>query len=188
MHMKRFCILLLLLTTLCPLFANKISVDVVKDGWRYVQTERTPHIFAVWKTLTDGGIALWCAQNEDFKEVKQYSIVIYYYFDTDIEEDSRLLLKMRDGSIIELKCRAHSTTMRLGLAAITFAEYLVSEEQLQEIMNNNVVKIRVETEFSNNDSKVYGKMFSKTIAKDYKLIEDTLTKEVLKEETFYDNF
>ena len=181
--MKKTLLLLLLLTAFCPSFANKIIVDKVENGLRFVQTKPTSHVFAVWETLTDGGIELQCYQNMNIKEIKLYHLVIYHYF--DIEEGSRLLLKMENDSIMELRSMLHSFTID---RSFTYTIYSVSEEQLQELMNNNVVKIRVETESGNKDSKVYGKMFSKTIAKDYKLIEETLLKEVPKEKTFYDDF
>lgn len=184
--MKKILTLITVLLTLIPIHAQKISLDKVKEGCRYIETKRTPHTFMVLKTLTDGAISLSCTEKAG---IKQYYLVIYYYFVEEIEEGGQLLLKMENDSIIELQSGSHSTTFMgtLGFPStptITFAQYPILEEQLQEIINNTVVKIRVETLTGSIDSKTYGKKFSKTIAKDYELIEETLKQE----RTIYDDF
>ena len=62
--------------------------------------------------------------------------------------------------------------------------YPISKEQLEKVIANNVVKIRVETPIGHFDGKVYGKKFTQAITKDYKAIQKAREKET----SIYDNF
>jgi hypothetical protein len=97
-------------------------------------------------------------------------------------------LKLENDEVIELKAKSHSETIKnwvfTVLQTITFTNYSISEDQIQKIIENNVVKVRVETSIDYFDGKVYGTKFSKTIANDYKLIKKALEKEISVYEDF----
>ena len=165
--------------------AEGIMVDKEKDGYRIIQTDRTPHVFLVKGTMNDGAISLDIWEKDG---IKQYSICIYFYTVEDIEKNAKLLLKFGNDEILELKSSDRSTTQRVGtfpiIQTLTYVSYPISREQLQKVMSNNVVKLRVETSTDHIDGKVYGKKFTNTICNDYALIEQALQQE----NSLYDDF
>lgn len=184
--MKRVFFTLAMLIAFCTtISAEKVLVDKVKDGFRIVQTQRTTHVFMVVGTMNDGAISLDCWQKEG---ITQYSIVLYFYAEYNIEEGSKLLLKFDNDEILELYSNSDITHTWTGNAfaqiPISFVGYNVTLEQLKKIMTQNVVKLRAETFADHLDGKVYGKKFSKTIKKDYDVIEKALQQEV----SLYDDF
>lgn len=182
---KVFLILLSMLLTASCFAKAKISVDKMKDGYRVIQTERTPHIFPYKATWTDAAISLDIWTLDDWKN---YSICVYLFAEVSIEKGAKMLLKLDNDEIIELVAKDNSETIRNVVfpvvQIITFVNFSTSESQLQKIMDNKVVKVRVETSIDKIDGDVYGNKFSKTISDDYKLIEKTLQKK----NTIYDNF
>lgn len=184
--MKRVFFAFAMLIAFCTtIFAEKVIVDKIKDGFRIVQTERTPHVFLVGGTMNDGAVSLDCWQKDG---VKQYSIVLYFYSEYNIEKGSKLLLKFNNDEILELYSSSDIGHVWTGNAfaqiPVYFVDYNVTLEQLNKIMTQNIVKLRAETFSDHIDGKVYGKKFTKTINKDYGLIEQALKKEV----SLYDDF
>ena len=184
--MKRFFLTFVMLIALCfTISAEKVIVDKVKDGYRYVQTERTSHVFLVNGTIYDGAISLNCIEKDGFE---QYSIVLYFYSEYNIKKGSKLLLKFDNGDILELYSNSdiiHTTTGNaFAQISICFVDYDVTLEQLEKIMTHNVVKLRAETFSDYIDGKVYGKKFTKAIIQDHVLIKKALENEV----SIYDNF
>lgn len=163
----------------------KISIDKMKDGYRIIQTERTPHIFPYVATMTDAAISLdlW-----KLNDLENYNICIYIFSDVNVDKGNSLLLKLDNDDVIELKAKSKSETIKnwvfTVLQTITFTNYSITEEQIKQIIEHNVVKVRVETAIDFFDGKVYGNKFSKTIANDYKLIKKALEKDI----SVYDNF
>ena len=181
-------VLLLLIISFIAMGGNakeKIKIDKMKDGYRIIQTERTPHIFLYAATMTDAAISLnlW-----KLNDLENYSICTYIFTDVNIDEGASLLLKLDNNDIIELKAQSKSETIKnwvfTVLQTITFTNYAVTEEQIKQIIEHKVLKVRVETSIDHFDGKVYGNKFSKTIANDYKLIKKALEKEI----SVYDNF
>ena len=76
---------------------EKIKIDHMKDGYRIIQTERTPHIFPYKRNLTDAAISLDVVEYGK----KDYSICIYLFADLNIDKGSKLLLKLDNEEIIE---------------------------------------------------------------------------------------
>ena len=184
--MKR--VLFLMLIALVAIGGNakeKIKIDKMKDGYRIIQTERTAHVFPFTKTMTDAAISLDLWKLSDWEN---YSICVYLFTDVNIDEGASLLLKLENDEVIELKAKSHSETIKnwvfTVLQTITFTDYSITEDQIQKVIENNVVKVRVETSIDYFDGKVYGTKFSKTIANDYKLIKKALEKEI----SVYDDF
>lgn len=184
--MKRIILLLCLpLVLVSACYAKeKIKIDHMKDGYRIIQTERTHHIFPYKRNLTDAAISLDVVEYGK----KDYSICIYLFADLNIYKGSKLLLKLDNDEIVELEADLDSETVRnlifTTVQIITFTSYKVTEEQIHKIIENNVVKVRMETSYDYFDAKVYKDKFSKTIYKDYLLIEDALQEEI----SIYDNF
>lgn len=184
--MKRIILLLclpLILVSVCYA-KEKIKIDHMKDGYRIIQTERTPHIFPYKRNLTDAAISLDVVEYGK----KDYSICIYLFADLNIDKGSKLLLKLDNEEIIELEADLDSETIRnvifTTVQIITFTNYKVTEEQIHKIIENNVIKVRMETSYDYFDAKVYKNKFSKTIYNNYLLIEDALQEEI----SIYDNF
>lgn len=183
---KHLLLSILLLSSFLVYAGGKINVDKMKDGYRFIQTERTPHVFMHKETMTDGAVSLdfW-----NYDGLENYSLVIYLFFEKNIEEGAKLLLKLDNDEVIELESSSPLNTIRNVVVfpvvqTITFINYPISKEQLNKVIVNNVVKIRVETPIGHFDGKVYGKKFTQAIEKDYKAIQKTREKET----SIYDNF
>lgn len=144
--MRKILVILAMFFAVCPVFSQKISVDKVKDGYRVIQTERTAHVFLVKGTMNDGAVSLDYIENGMYK---QYSIVLYFYQEYNIEKGAKLLLKLDNGEVIELSCSSDISHTYTGNAfaqiPISFVSYQITPEQLKTIETNNVVKLRAET-------------------------------------------
>lgn len=175
--MKKLFFIFAMLLAITSMSANGILVDKVKDGFRFVQTERTPHVFLVKGTMNDGAVSLDYRSNDEFK---QYSVVLYFYSDYNIEKGAKLLLKLDNDEIMELSSNDKASSTYVGNAfaqiLVSFVSYDLTTEQLKKIMTHNVVKLRVETFSGFLNGKVYGKKFSKAISSDYKEIQKALSK------------
>lgn len=184
--MKRIILLLCLpLILVSASYAKeKIKINHMKDGYRIIQTERTHHVFPYKRNLTDAAISLDVIEYGK----KDYSICVYLFDDLNIYKGSKLLLKLDNDEIIELESNLDSKTVRnvifTVVQTITFTSYMVTEEQIHKIIENNVVKVRMETSYDYFDAKVYKNKFSRTIENDYILIENALQEEI----SIYDNF
>jgi len=182
---KHLLLTILLLSSFLAYAGGKINVDKMKDGYRFIQTERTPHVFMHKETMTDGAVSLdfW-----NYGGMENYSIVIYLFFEKKIEKGAKLLLKLDNGEIIDLESSLPANIVKNVIfpvvQTITYINYPISKEQLEKVIANNVVKIRVETPIGHFDGKVYGKKFTQAITKDYKAIQKAREKET----SIYDNF
>lgn len=153
--------------------------DETTGDW-VLSCDRTPHVFMYKETMTDGAISLGCVRNKDTK-VTNYDISVTVFADRIIRKGDKLALKLDNDEVIMLSANDDSFTKSklVGFAYIveTTVLYSISESDLQKIINNNVVKIRMELNASSFDGKVYKKKFSTTILNNYKLLQEYLTNE-----------
>lgn len=107
-----------------------------------------------------------------------------------MEEGSALLLKLGSGKNIELKSN------RVGPADIDFVStmigstyfvngfYEITEEQIQEIIENDVIKIRVQWSGGTFDKEIKKQAMSKMLSKAYPAIKAALSEQ----KSLYDDF
>jgi len=184
-----------MLCFICSIMAvsakSKLAIDKTIDGVRVVQTERTAHVFS-YTQMTDASISLSCVKTEN---ICQYCINVFIFTNNDISKGNKLLLKLDNNEILTLAADTDAETENLmttqnvfgaitGKTDITHIPYTITIEQLQKIINNKVVKVRVETTLDAFDGKVYGNKFSKTIQEDYSLIQGALSQQ----KSIYDDF
>ena len=83
----------------------------------------------------------------------------------------KLLIKLKDGSIIELSVyKTLEDNDYEGYSA--HIQYLVSETDIEKMISNDVVKLRIENDVDYKDVDVKGNLFTKGIKKLYTAIKE----------------
>ena len=183
---KMICVLYLLIASVVGIYAKpSIIMDKTTDSIRIIQTERTTHIFPYKKAWTDCGLSLICIKNINTQET-YYGIQVYIYDrDTEIAKGNRLLLKLKNDDIItlfskdfyspeEIERRSNIFGAVIDRTYVVVPYYTILEEQINEIINSNVTKVRVETKDDQFDGNVYNTKFSDCIKDDYNLIQSVI--------------
>lgn len=195
--MKKICILLYLSLVFIVNIAARPSIimDKTTDSVRIIQTERTSHVFPYKKAWTDCGLSLICIKNINTQET-YYEIQVYIYDrDTEIAKGNRLLLKLKNDDIItlfsrdfyspeEIERRSNIFGAVLDRTYVVVPCYAILEDQINEIINSNVTKVRVETLDDQFDGNVYNTKFSNCIRDDYNLIQSVIEND----KSIYDDF
>lgn len=123
---------------------------------------------------------------------------LLFYIDLTLNEGifqfakgRKLLLKCQNGDIIELQ-----NTKEIGAGDYKFnvtssgtyyytsPNYSVTEEQIQKIIDDNIVKIRIETDTGELDRDIKKNNFSKAVANDYQFLKERLKEQ----KSVYDGF
>ena len=109
-----------------------------------------------------------------------------------IAKGRKLLLKFKDESVMELENvreielidnkLEHSRTTSYYLV---YPQYVVTEEQLDKIMNNEVIKLRIENNVEFLDRTIKKNRFSQGIKKAYEDIQNQLKST---NNSLYENF
>ncbi|MBO4481701.1 MAG: membrane lipoprotein lipid attachment site-containing protein [Bacteroidales bacterium] len=179
-----FVIALLLSSCYTEQSLNIIDIDKPGRTYRWVQTYNRP------VQNLPFGVFLDVKQSNDNPFVKIWSLVLVLRaVDNDVVvlNKSMLLLKFEDGSTLELT----SDTSRIATShlvslesyyhggflhenRVTIPWYPITEDQIKDIINKKVVKIRIETFRALNDGDVLYNEFSKTIKEEYNSIIHTL--------------
>lgn len=106
------------------------------------------------------------------------------------DEGRKLLLKFKDGSVMELSNTKvigptdyEYTASKYVTNYYTYPSYEVTEEQLKQIISGEVVKVRIENNIEYFDRKIKRNKFSKAIQKSYEAI---LSKKKVKNDIYTD--
>lgn len=161
-------------------YGQKIYIDKVEeDGTRLVFAQYV----GIGKMGYGTSVSLCCAGSGDSLFVWSIALSIPYLGShPEIDEGRFLLLKLGNGDIIELK--NHSKVgpadydYEVGKFGTTYyvkPDYFLSEDDIKAIIDNNVEKLRVETNIGQNDIEVNKNRFSKSIKTSYELIKERFT-------------
>ena len=127
-----------------PCFAQRVEYDFYKDGLRFIITASTV-VLTPSNSHFPISISLDYYGNEN---VRQYYLRLYGRY--ELPKDTKLALIHDDGTEIQLE--AYSSNIyhdRLGLIkmkTIYDALYIISNEQLNHILNNTIVEIKIKTD------------------------------------------
>ncbi len=179
--MKR--ILMFSLITWCAVTyinAQKLLVDKVEDdGSRSIITKSK----YLYNNFNDAAlIQLGCFK---FSERGEQYIQFYLYITLDdeimqIDIGRKLLIKFSDGSIMELRnCREASPinyhVTWFGTNCYLQPKYILTENQLREIISNDAIKLRIENNKGYIDKQVKKNRLSKLLGSMYKDIQKALS-------------
>lgn len=138
-------IILVLIILLCstPCFAQRVEYDFNKDGLRYIFTATTA-VLTPSNSHFPISISLDYYGNEN---VKQYYLRLYGRY--ELTKDTKLALTLADGTQMQLEAYASNIYHdRLGLIkmkTIYDALYIISNEQLSNILNTTIVGVKIKT-------------------------------------------
>ncbi len=180
-----------LLFTLCFLFpycANaQIGMDKVEDnGRRFIMSETMP----LYTGLTNGGSFFLGYGLFNNTDEYYYLSLVLNEGKTDIATGRKLLIKLIDGTLIEL-----SNTKEIGptnydlrtnamgrLFYLTSPSYRITEEEIKRIIEGEAIKVRIETNTDFFDRGIKKNKLSKGLKTAYEAIQKKkLTKNELYE-------
>lgn len=96
--------------------------------------------------------------------------------ETEYTKGRKLLIKLNDGSIIELAVyKTLEDDDYVGCAA--HVTYSVSEADIERMITNEVVKLRIENDFDYKDVEVKKNLFTKVLKKLYEAVKEERKKE-----------
>lgn len=141
--LTRIILVLILLLSSIPCFAQRVEHDFTQDGLRYINTASTA-VLTPNNSHFPISISLDYYGNEN---VKQYYLRLYGRY--ELTKDTKLALILADGS--EMQLEAYTSNIyhdRLGLIkmkTIYDALYIISNEQLSIILNTAIVGVKIKT-------------------------------------------
>ena len=159
---------------------------ILLDEKRYHGTSRGDEISLNYFSSTEDG--------------SEFFLLIMDFDDigNDVQDGYKLLLKQQSGNIMELTCSATAYDLKanptlsniMNVDLSKDANYLLTREQVESIISDPVVKLRVEHKYGYTDidqmnSMPHRSKFSNYIEGAYKLINDALQN---KKTGLYDNF
>ena len=141
--LTKIILVLILLLSSTPCFAQGVEYDFNKDGYRYINTASTA-VLTPNNSHFPISISLDYYGNEN---VKQYYLRLYGRY--ELTKDTKLALILADGSEMQLEAYASNIYHdRLGLIkmkTIYDALYIISNEQLSNILNTTIVGVKIKT-------------------------------------------
>lgn len=166
--------LLLAAMLLCSI-SMSAKAKIVKDyqegdSIRIVETE-VQNIYTTATTAAAISTGAYMS-NTYIGEHNFFYVKIMFNEGVEISKDNSILIKLEDETIIELKNNMEFEWYQYGsYSSFTFAYYPISEEQIQQLMNGNVTKIRVQTDGEVFDRVIKSNKFSKAIASQFPLVK-----------------
>lgn len=179
--MKRF--LVIAAFTVWSLFdvayGQQIYIDKVEeDGTRLICAQYV----GVGKMGYGTSVSLYCGTSGDVFLWYISLNIPYYESHPQIDKGRFLLLKLKNGDIIELKNDTEvgpaDYTYEVGKYSTIYhvrPSYDLTEDNIKAIIDNDVVKLRIETNLGQTDIEVNKNRFSKAIKTSYELIKERLT-------------
>lgn len=144
--MKKFINILFLLAVLIssiPCFAQRVEYDFYKEGLRFINTASTA-VLTPSNSHFPISISLDYYGNEN---VKQYYLRLYGRY--ELTKDTKLTLIHDDGTELQLEAYAsniyHDRLGLINMKTIYDALYIISNEQLDRILNTTIVGVKINT-------------------------------------------
>lgn len=169
-----------LIFTLCLLFPYcvnaQIGMDKVEDdGRRFIMSET----MSLYTGLTNGGSFFLGYSLFNNTDEYYYLSLILNEGKTDIDRGRKLLIKLKDGTSMEL-----SNTKEIGpenydlrtnvngrLFYLTSPSYSISENELKRLIEGEAIKVRVETNVDFFDRDIKKNKLSKGLKTAYEAIQ-----------------
>lgn len=188
--MKKLLFVLSLVLCISPIYAkekNYIANDNVDtEGWRTI-TSIYENLYTNWGSAASDGLA---ATVDPSGNITYFLKICLNEGKLTMDEGSILLLKLGDGSTIELKSNYigpadyEYQVSSYGTTYFVYPIYEITEAQIQKIIDSDVTKIRVQWTGGTFDKDIKKKKLSKHLSNVYPAIKNALNKE----KTLYDDF
>jgi hypothetical protein len=172
--MKKF--LLFAVCFICSSIAfAQISADKVEeDGSRWILTENS-NLYTGWTNAAAFNLSYTLKVNGE----ETYEITLCLNEGKmQFEEGRKLLIKFKDGSMMELKNNRKIgpadykyNVTSTGTDYFTFPQYSITEEEIQKIIDGEAIKIRIENDVEFFDRTIKKNKFSKGMKKAYEAIK-----------------
>ena len=171
------------------IFADKTTAKgrmILVEGKRYIGSDRGDEIALSYYSATEDGSEAFIL-TMDFDDIGN-----------KVQDGYKLLLKQQSGNIIELTCSVAEYDIKFSPRLNNFwhfdlskdANYFLTREDIESIISDPVVKLRVEHKYGYTDIDQMNQMpkrskFSNYVENAYKAIQDALQN---KKTGLYDNF
>lgn len=155
--MKKFLSIIVLVLSTIGMNAQKVTIDKVEqDGSRHVVTKYTT-IYS--KMMSGGAVSLYCIADD--VDTTLYLSLMLNEQKIEIDEGRKLIIKLGDGTILTLEnvkkigpLDYETRTVYNSVEYLVFPRYYVSREDVIQMINKGVVKIRIETDLDNLDREI----------------------------------
>lgn len=172
--MKKFLLLAVCVITSTIAFAQIKADKVEEDGSRWIVTDNT-NLYKGWTNAAAFNLSYSLKVNGE----ESYEITLCLNEGKmQFEEGRKLLIKFKDGSMMELKNNKKIgpadykyQTSSSGTSYFTFPHYSVTEEEIQKIIDGEAIKIRVENDIEFFDRDIKKNKFSKGLKNAYEAIK-----------------
>ena len=172
--MKKFLLLAVCVISSTIAFAQIKADKVEEDGSRWIVTDNT-NLYKGWTNAAAFNLSYSLKVNGE----ETYEITLCLNEGKmQFEEGRKLLIKFKDGSMMELKNNKKIgpadykyQTSSSGTSYFTFPHYSVTEEEIQKIIDGEAIKIRVENDIEFFDRDIKKNKFSKGLKNAYEAIK-----------------
>lgn len=172
--MKKYFFIAMCLVSSTITFAQISADKVEEDGSRFIITQNS-NIYTRWTNAAAFNLSYNLKVNgEEYYEMT----LCLNEGKMRFEEGRKLLIKFKDDSILELKNNKKIgpadykyQVSSSGTSYFTFPRYLITEEEIQKIINGEVVKIRVENDIEFFDRDIKKNKFSKGMKTAFEAIQ-----------------
>lgn len=172
--MKKFLLLAVCVISSTIAFAQIKADKVEEDGSRWIVTDNT-NLYTGWTNAAAFNLSYSLKVNGE----ESYEITLCLNEGKmQFEEGRKLLIKFKDGSMMELKNNQKIgpadykyQTSSSGTSYFTFPHYSVTEEEIQKIIDGEAIKIRVENDIEFFDRDIKKNKFSKGLKNAYEAIK-----------------
>lgn len=172
--MKKFLLLAVCVISSTIAFAQIKADKVEEDGSRWIVTDNT-NLYTGWTNAAAFNLSYSLKVNGE----ESYEITLCLNEGKmQFEEGRKLLIKFKDGSMMELKNNKKIgpadykyQTSSSGTSYFTFPHYSVTEEEIQKIIDGEAIKIRVENDIEFFDRDIKKNKFSKGLKNAYEAIK-----------------
>ncbi len=175
--MKQVILNILIFFALAPsLFAQGIAVDEGDLNGRFITTEFLP--FYMQKNGSAGSLSLGVAYNTSMQTLFCLNLKLEDESNIRINKGSSLQLITNEGEIVVLHNTSDITTT--GNSTIVSYGVQYNERELADldmIMNERIVKIKIETEKGILEKEVTGNLFSKSVYSCFIVLKNYLEKQ-----------
>ncbi len=153
---------------------GQVRIDKVEeDGSRFILTENSN----IYKGWTNAGAFNLCYTLKVNGEEDYDMTLCLNEGKMQFEEGRKLLLKFKDGSMMELKNHEKIgptdykyQVSSIGTSYFTFPKYILTVEEIQKIIDGEVIKIRIENDVEFFDRDIKKNKFSKGMKKAFESI------------------
>lgn len=168
--MRRFLFIAFLSLFSANVFSQIASDKFDKDGSRIIISKQRPASFTIKRAVNFRLIDIVSVNNADSYYII-LNIVGNKKREAEYTKGRKLLIKLNDDSIIELSVfKTLEDDDYQGYGA--YVRYAVNEDEIERMIKNEVLKLRIENDFDYIDVNIKKNMFSKSLKTLYEAIKE----------------